>query len=146
MKSNSVKCSLWLKVAASIKKPHLCFSQHKRCGHFKAFGSGQVFVKLELVLQLQQLLTGESGAGPPALSQQAGLRARCSAQDRDTVVWGENSSAVTTQVTQSKTFFFFFFFGWGEYCPFYIILKWLPIKMISEVHTIWFLISRTWEV
>lgn len=99
IKSNPIKCLLWLKVDKSIELPYLCFSQHKRCGHFKAFRSGQVFVKLELVLQLQQLLAGECSARPPALAQQAGLRARCSTQDKHTVVWGENSSAVTTQVT-----------------------------------------------
>lgn len=54
---------------------HLRFGQHERSGHFEAFGSGQVLVELELVLQLQQLLTGKSGAGPSTLPQKSRLRA-----------------------------------------------------------------------
>lgn len=103
IKSNSVKCWLWLK---AIEMPHLCFSQHKRCSHFKAFRSGQIFVKLELVFQLQQLLTGEGGARPAALAQQAGLRARCSTQDTDKRVCEEKTHQLW-QVTQHKAFFSF---------------------------------------
>lgn len=65
-----------LSVNSVINLPsHLRFGQHKRSGHFEAFGSGQVLVELELVLQLQQLLAGESGAGPPTLPQKTRLRA-----------------------------------------------------------------------
>lgn len=67
--------SLWLLKWTGISS-YLCFGQHEWGGHFKAFGSGEVFVELELVLQLQQLLTGEGGARPPALPQQTGLGPR----------------------------------------------------------------------
>lgn len=54
---------------------YLRFCQHKRGGHFETFGPGQVLVEFELVLQLQQLLTGEGRARPSALSQQTRLGA-----------------------------------------------------------------------
>lgn len=64
---------------------YLCFCQHERGGHFEALGSGQVLVEFELVLQLQQLLTGEGGAGPPALPQQTRLRARWRRKSRQVI-------------------------------------------------------------
>lgn len=64
----------WLVMRTS--RSYLRFGQHEGGGHLKAFGSGQVLVDFELVLQLQQLLAGESCSGPPALPQQPGLGAR----------------------------------------------------------------------
>lgn len=69
----------------SLSLSYLCFSQHEWSGHFKAFGSGQVLVEFKLVLQLQQLLTGKSGAGPPALPQQTRLRARCRRRESEVI-------------------------------------------------------------
>ena len=64
----------WL--TARTWRSYLRFGQHEGGGHLEAFGSGQVLVDFELVLQLQQLLAGESRSGPPALPQQSGLGAR----------------------------------------------------------------------
>lgn len=56
---------------------YLRFGEHEGGGHLEAFGSRQVLVEFELVLQLQQLLAGERRPGPPALAQQVGLRLSC---------------------------------------------------------------------
>lgn len=56
---------------------HLGLGEHERGGHLKTLGPGQVLVELELVLQLQQLLAGESRARPSALPQEVRLRLRC---------------------------------------------------------------------
>lgn len=138
LKSNSVKCWLWLK---AIEMPHLCFSQHKRCGHFKAFRSGQVFVKFELVLQFQQLLTGEGSAGPPALAQQAGLRARCI---NNTEINGCVRRKFIRCDNTNHSFIYFLnpspnniiFSGSGKYCLFNTVLKRLPTRIISAQNLI----------
>lgn len=56
---------------------HLRLGEHERRSHLEALRPGQVLVELELVLQLQQLLAGEGGAGPPAFAQQVGLSLSC---------------------------------------------------------------------
>lgn len=124
--------------ARPVNFSYLCFSQHQRCGHFKAFGSGQVFVELELVLQLQQLLTGESSAGPPALAQQAGLRASCSARDRHTIV-------ISCDNTSHPKQDFLIWFRW-------MLSILYNFKMTCNgssqwsAHNVIYLRARTWEV
>lgn len=57
-----------------LETPHLCFCEAEHRGHFKALGSGQVFIQFELTFEFQQLLTGESRAWPARLAQQTVLR------------------------------------------------------------------------
>ena len=48
---------------------YLRLSEHERRGHFESFGSREVLVLSKLVLQFQQLLTGEGRAGASRLAQ-----------------------------------------------------------------------------
>ena len=63
---------------ASILEPnfHLRFRQHQRRGHFEPLWPRQVFVLSELVLQFQQLLTGECRPRPSCFAQQRRRRRR----------------------------------------------------------------------
>jgi hypothetical protein len=54
---------------------YLRFGEAEARGHFEPLGPGQVLVLLELLLQLQELLTGESGARTTGLTQQGVLGA-----------------------------------------------------------------------
>lgn len=94
---------------------YLCFSKHEWGGHLEAFGSGQILVQFELVLQLQQLLTCEGGAGPPTLSQKTRLRARWRSKSKDIKCLASftDSSYFTTSCInlQECGFTCLFFFG-----------------------------------
>lgn len=131
----------WLSMVAVMKfhffpmklASHLCFGQHERSGHFKAFGSGQVLVELELVLQLQQLLTGKRGAGPPTLAQKTRLRARWG---RESHSWN-NSLIIYVQPT-NPTAPLSASFSVGFYIKFWFILKRYTLLCgWFHVHILW---------
>ena len=69
--------------------PYLCLRQHERRGHLKALGSGEILVLLELLFQLEKLLTGESRPGPSRLPQDGGVLVTCSRRNNTREVCGQ---------------------------------------------------------
>lgn len=122
---------------------HLCFSQHEWGGHFEAFGSGQVLVEFELVLQLQQLLAGEGGARPPALPQQTRLRARWRRSRRVISLWLRGLTTCflfdTGQqiLVKSLVRFFCVWRFYPQHIIIQVILKHVAIREDSDLEWVW---------